>query len=59
MSRDFNKICQSIYAANDKIYAGEQHVINELQSIKNDLRIISKKLDKVLDMVIRIIKESN
>jgi len=59
MSRDYHKICQSIQASNDKIYAGEHHILSELQSIRSELKFISKKLDKVLDMVIRIIKESN
>lgn len=59
MSRDYNEICKAIHASNDKIYAGENQILNEVNSIKNDLRTISKKLDKVMDMVVRLIKESN
>lgn len=59
MSKEYQEICKSIQASNAKLYNGDQQIMNEIKSIENDLKAISKKLDKVVDMVVRLLKESS
>lgn len=58
MSRDFNKICKSIGEANDMLHCKEHTILQEIESIKKDLKIISKKLDQISNAVIRLINNT-
>ena len=55
MSRDYFRISQSIQDSNDKLYTGEHRILQELESIKKDMKIIHKKLDKISEMLVRLI----
>lgn len=54
MSRDFSKICKSINDNNQRMN-GEYIILQEIESIKNDIKAISKKLDKLNELVVRLI----
>ena len=59
MSRDYHKFCKSIQESNDKIHNGEHKLYQDLQAIRNDIRTLSKKLDKLIDMVVRMINNED
>ncbi len=53
MSRDYNEICKKIQQSNDQIYQNE-NFIREIDAIKKDLKNVSKKLDKIYDLLYRM-----
>lgn len=59
MSRDYHKFCKSIQESNDKIFNGEHKLYQDLQSIRNDLKILSKKIDRLMDMMVTIINNED
>jgi hypothetical protein len=58
MSKDYNKICKSILDANQKLHNGEHLVLQEIESLKKDIKTISKKLDQISNAVVRILNNS-
>ncbi|NBO99231.1 MAG: hypothetical protein EBU90_03765 [Proteobacteria bacterium] len=58
MSKDYNQICKSILDANQKLHNGEHLVLQEIESLKKDIKTISKKLDQISNAVIRILNNS-
>lgn len=58
MSRDYAKICKSICESNDRLHGGEQAILKEIESIKKDIKIISKKLDQISNAVVKLINNT-
>lgn len=55
MSRDYAKICKSICESNNRLHNGECAILKEIESLKKDIKIISKKLDQISNAVVRLI----
>lgn len=53
MSKDYHNICQKIHQSNDEIYHKE-NFIREINSIKKDLKNLSRKLDKIYEILYSI-----
>jgi len=58
MSKDYNKICKSILDANQKLHNGEHLILQEIESLKKDMKIMSKKLDQISNAIVRILNNS-
>jgi hypothetical protein len=58
MSKDYNKICKSILDANQKLHNGEYLILQEIESLKKDMKIMSKKLDQISNAIVRILNNS-
>ena len=54
MSRDYNKICKSVLDANQQLHNGEHLILQDIESIKKDLKNLNKKLDRIYDMIYRM-----
>lgn len=57
MSRDYHEICKKIQQSNDQIHQKE-NLFNEIDSIKKEIKILSKKMDRVYDILVRMINNA-
>jgi|688.fasta_scaffold446954_2 hypothetical protein len=58
MSRDYAKICKSICESNERLHSGEHSILKDIENIKRDIKMISKKLDQISNAVVRLINNT-
>lgn len=59
MSRDFHNICNKILQSNHDLHSGPNILIKELESIKKEVKTISKKIDQIYQIIIDLRNQDN
>lgn len=59
MSKDYHDICNRVMQANQDMYSGPSVIMKEFESIKNDIKKLSLKIDQIHKLLQNIDNRDN